>query len=167
MQRRMPRAQRQLLLMFKVMRGDRLIKRRLGEAPGPSFSLREGSVTSRSRVLLPSYKGRWIKMFHQEHHLAHVWAQIFHPASPWPRRSDGFTIVQVFAGRRLVHVLIRPDRTVAKSPKGELDQKRWGRWPFLHLSYWVIQIQCAPPLRLNHAVFSTASSVVQRSLATC
>lgn len=61
MQRQMPAVQRQLLLMFKVMQGDRLIKRRLREAPGPSFSHREGLVTSGSRVLLPRYKGRWIK----------------------------------------------------------------------------------------------------------
>lgn len=166
MQRQMLGVQRQLLLMFKVMQGDRLIKRRLREAPGPSFSHREGLVTNGSRVLLPRYKGRWIKMFHQKHHLTYKHTHLFHPPSPWPQRSTGFTIVQVFPVRRLIHVLIKPDicsGTVAKSHKGELAQKRWGCWPFVHLSYWIIQIQCAPPLKLNYSVFSTVSSVVQRS----
>lgn len=137
MQRQMLSVQRQLLLMFKVMQGDRLIKRRLRDALGPSLSHPAGLVTSRSRVLLPRPKGRWIKMFHQEHHLSYVHAHIFHPLSPWPQRSAGFTIVQVFAGRRLVRGLIKPDiysGTVTKSHKGELDKRRWGCWPFLHLS---------------------------------
>lgn len=134
----------QLLLMFKVIQADRLIKRRLRDVLGPSLSHLAGLVTSGSRVLLPRLKGWRIKMFHPEHRLSHVQARIFHPLSPWPQRSVGFTIVQVFAGRRLVRGLIKPDiysGTVAKSQKGESDQRRWGCWPFLHLSYWMIQIQ--------------------------
>lgn len=41
----------QVLLMFKVMQRDRLIKRRLRDAKGPSLSHHDGLVTSSSRVL--------------------------------------------------------------------------------------------------------------------
>lgn len=57
LQRQMPSVPRQLLLMFKVMQRDRLIKRRLGDALGPSLSHHGGSVTVRSRVLKPRRSG--------------------------------------------------------------------------------------------------------------
>lgn len=133
MQRQMPPVPRQLLLMFKVMQRDRLIKRRLRDALGPSLSHHEGLVTSGSRVLQARHGGRRMKMVPQEHHVAHIHAHrhTYSPSSlpllsPCHRSSTGFTIVQVFTERRLSHVLIKPDiysGTVAKSHRGEWDLK--------------------------------------------
>lgn len=133
MQRQMPPVPRQPLLMFKVMQRDRLIKRRLRDALGPSLSHHDGLVTSRSRVLQPRGGGRRMKMVPQEHPLTYVHARTHIPSSPpFPllspchHSSTGFTIVQVFTERRLGHVLIKPDiytGTVAKSHRGEWDLK--------------------------------------------
>lgn len=131
MQRQMPPVPRQLLLMFKVMQRDRLIKRRLRDALGPSLSHHEGLVTSGSRVLQARHGGRRMKMVPQEHHITHMHRHTYSPSSlpllsPCHRSSTGFTIVQVFTERRLSHVLIKPDiysGTVAKSHRGEWDLK--------------------------------------------
>lgn len=82
MQRQMLSVWHQLLLMFKVMQGDRLIKRRLRDALGLSLSRPAGLVTSGSRVLLPRLKGRRIKMFRQERRVSRAHVHIFHPRSP-------------------------------------------------------------------------------------
>lgn len=117
MQRQMPPVPRQLLLMFKVMQEDRLIKRRLRDALGPSLSHHEGLVTSRSRMLLPRHRAKRMETVPQEHYLsihAHTHTQAhtyFSLSLPCPHCSAGFTIVQVYTERRLGHVLIKPDIT--------------------------------------------------------
>lgn len=115
-------------LMFKVMQGDRLIKRRLRDALRPSLSHHDGSVTSGSRVLQLRGGGRRMKMVPQEHPLTYIHTNLPPPLSPTLSRrhhsSAGFTIVQVFTERRLGHVLIKQDiysGTVAKSHGGEWD----------------------------------------------
>lgn len=146
MQRQMPPVLPKLLLMFKVMQRDRLIKRRLRDALGPSLSCHDGLVTSRSRVLQPRDGGRRMEIVPQEHPLTykhtyththwhtHTHAYIAHqPSSPtflslWQRlhSSAEFTIVQVFTERHLSHILIKAgiySGTVAKSHRGERDLK--------------------------------------------
>lgn len=135
MQRQMPPATLQLLLMFKVMQRDRLIKRRLRDAPGPSFSRLEGLVTSGSRVSEPRDGGRRMETVPQEqppHPHTHTAAySAGKPSSPsFPLHSPchhswaGFTILQVFTARCLGPVLINPDiYSVAKSHRGEYDLK--------------------------------------------
>lgn len=70
MLRQMPPVPRQPLLMFKVMQRDRLIKRRLRDALGPSLSHHDRLVTSGSRVLQPRDGGRRMEMVPQEPSLA-------------------------------------------------------------------------------------------------
>lgn len=130
MQRQMPPVPRLPLLMFKVMQRDRLIKRRLRDVLGPSLSCHDGLVTSGSRVLQRRGGGRRMKMAPQEHPFS---VRTHKPPSPsFPslllchRSSTGFTITQVNTGKRLGHVLIKPDiysETVAKSHRGEWDLK--------------------------------------------
>lgn len=144
MQRQIPPVPRQLLLMFKVMQRDRLIKRRLGEALGPSLSHHEGLVTVGSRVLQPRQNGPPRAPCPHTHTRASSSLPLL---SPCHRSSTGFTMVQVFTETRLSHGLIKPDiysGTVSKWHRGERDQKGWGCWPSLSLSYWMIQIHCAP-----------------------
>lgn len=79
MQRQMLPVLRQPLLMFKVMQRDRLIKRRLRNALGPSLSHHDGLVTSGSRVLLPRDGSRRIEMVSLEPSLTlhtHTYTQI-------------------------------------------------------------------------------------------
>ena len=66
MQRQMPPVPHQPLLMFKVMRRDRLIKRRLRDALGPSLSHHDGLVASGSRMLQPRDGRRRMEMVPQE-----------------------------------------------------------------------------------------------------
>lgn len=57
--------------MFKVMQRDRLIKRRFRDMLGPSLSLHDGLVTSRSRVLQPRDGGRRVEIVAQVHPLTY------------------------------------------------------------------------------------------------
>ncbi len=90
-QRQMPPVPRQLLLMFKVMHGDRLIKRRLRDALGLSLSRHDGSVTRGSRVWQRRNGCRRMKMVPKEHPLAYMYTHTHKP----PSSSHRTTAVQL------------------------------------------------------------------------
>jgi len=117
MQRQMHPVPPQVLLMFKVMQKDRLIKRRLRDALGSSLSHHDGLVTRGSRVLQPRDGGRRGKTvpkeqpphLHRQAYSAHEPSSATLPLlSPCHRSSAEFTIIQVFTEGHLGYVLIKP-----------------------------------------------------------
>lgn len=134
------------LLMFKVTQRDRLIKRRLRDAPRPSLGPPwriggervKGVATQRRREKSKNSPRR-------KHPLTYIHRNLPLLGSPCSARASrvqrDLRSYRCSHERRLSRGLIKSDiysGTVAKSHGGERDLEGWRRWPFLSLSYWMI-----------------------------